>query len=572
MIIRVSIQRSLRLATVLIVLEVARLAAASPQSAADEPQPAGSSRLTGRVLAADNGEPVRRAQIRLSGLVAPRTNAGRYSGVSRNVETDSNGSFDFMNLPAGSYSIAAEPVSGFVRLRPARRATVSEAQTTQLTIHLERAGGIEGRVLDENGDELTGVEVHALQRINIAGYTTIEPSGRSATTDDRGKFRIFNVPPGEYCVLATYEPPRRDINPIPRLGYTTTYHRNSLTLDAARLVVVRPGRDTERVDVTLTTRQLVRVSVRALDSNGVPLGKDGRLSLARHEPTFLPASVHFAFLPTDGMFVFDNVTPGDYSLVVTTSARLEEAAYLNVTVADKDLSLNVQTNTGARVSGRILVDGVPPSIGGALASQSVHVSARPPYGHWGLSYAEGHGTETRGADRFELAGLRGPMLIDASAGFGALVSIRRGGQAIAGKTLNFIGTETVDDIVVEFTTTTAQLRVTISGTSSTDDPEPVLLILFADDPTRWRDDYGQYARASAAPSSLRPSEKNNVDSDITLPPVVPGQYRIIAIHDPDMSYPTNTAILEKLRPHAKLVTLVAGQTERVTIGVANLGR
>jgi hypothetical protein len=164
------------------------------------------------------------------------------------------------------------------------------------------------------------------------------------------------------------------------------------------------------------------------------------------------------------------------------------------------------------------------------------------------------------------------MLLDASLGFGTVVSIKRAGESIVGKALNFIGTETIDDIVVELTTTTARLRVIVTGTSSTDDPEPVLLILFADDPARWRDDYGQYARASAAPPSLRYSEKDNVDSDITLPPVVPGRYRIIAIHDPEMSFPADTAILEKLRPHARLVTLVAGQTEEITIGITNVVR
>jgi hypothetical protein len=39
-----------------------------------------------------------------------------------------------------------------------------------------------------------------------------------------------------------------------------------------------------------------------------------------------------------------------------------------------------------------------------------------------------------------------------------------------------------------------------------------------------------------------------------------------------MSYPTDTAVLEKLRPHARPVTLVDGQTEKVTIGVTNLVR
>jgi hypothetical protein len=142
---------------------------------------------------------------------------------------------------------------------------VSDAQSVRVTIHLARAGAIDGRVLDENGDGLLGVEVHALRRINIAGYIMTQPSGRSAKTDDRGAFRIFDVPPGEYYVLATYTPPRREVNPVPRLGYTTTYHPRSLTLDDARPVVVRPGRDTARVDVRLTTRQLVRVSVRAVD-------------------------------------------------------------------------------------------------------------------------------------------------------------------------------------------------------------------------------------------------------------------------------------------------------------------
>jgi Carboxypeptidase regulatory-like domain len=570
--ISVSIQHYARSAILLIVLLVARLASASQQSAADSSQPVGSARVTGRVIASDNGEPVRRAYIRLSGLAASRTKGGALTSVSRTAETDTNGDFDFANLPAGAYSITVDPVAGFVRLRPARRAAVSEVQTVHVTLHVERSGGIAGRVLDEKRDGLVGVEVHALRRINIGGYIKVEPSGRSATTDDRGKFRIVNLPAGEYYVLASYEPPRRAINPIPRLGYTTTYHPRSLTQDGAQSVVVRPGRDIEPVDVALTTRHLVRVSVRAVDSSGVPLGKEARLSLARHEPTFLHASVHFAFLPTDGMFVFDNVTPGDYALVATTSSRSEEAAYVNVTVADKDLSLNVQTNTGARISGRILVDGAPPSVGGSLASQNVHVWVRPPYGHWGISYAEAHSTETGGADRFELDGIRGPMLLDASLGFGTMVSIKRGGESIVGKTLNFIGTETIDDILVEFTTTTARLRATITRTGAADDPEPVLLILFADDRSRWHEDYGQYARATAAPRSLPESEKDNIDSDITLPPVVPGQYRIIAIHDPEMSFPTDTAILEALRPLASLVTLVAGQTATVAIGVTNVVR
>jgi hypothetical protein len=568
--ITVSRQNYFRPATFLIALVVARLAAASPQTAAAQPQPVGSARLTGRVIASDNGRPVRYAYVRLSGVETARPNAGPIRGVSRSTETDASGSFDFANLPGGSYYVTVDPVSGFVKPSRSRSAVVVEGQTVQITIRLGATGGIEGRVLDENGDGVLRVEVHAVRRINSGGYITIGPSGRSAATDDRGKFRIFDVPPGEYYVVASYMARRRDINPIPLLGYTNTYHLSALTLDDARSIVVHPGRDTRRVDVTLTARQLVRVSVRAVDSSGVPLGKEARLSLSRREPTYLEASVHNAFLSTNGIFVVDAVTPGDYSLVVATSHRLEEAAYLDVTVSDQDLSLNVQTNTGARISGRVLVDGA--GVDASPGGQNVYVSARRPWGQWGISYAEVPMTQTRGADRFELVGLRGPMVLDASHGFGALVSIKRAGQPIVGKTLDFIGTETIDDIVIEFTMKPARLRVSVTGTSAVDDPEPVLLILFADDPPLWRQGYVQYARAAAARPSAGESETDKADSDITLAPVVPGRYRVIAIHDPDMGYPTDTAILEKLRPYAVPVTLIAGETGQISIGVAKLGR
>ena len=68
------------------------------------------------------------------------------------------------------------------------------------------------------------------------------------------------------------------------------------------------------------------------------------------------------------------------------------------------------------------------------------------------------------------------------------------------------------------------------------------------------------------------SDHSTAESRITLSGIVPGRYRIVAIHDPDISFPTDTAILEKLRPYAGLVTLVSGQTETIAIPVTNLVR
>ncbi len=92
------------------------------QPSADQPQLSGSARLTGRVVTADDGRPVRRAYVRLSGLPDSQRDAGASRVyVTRTVETDVNGRFDFADLPTGSYSINVDPVSGFVRLERRER-------------------------------------------------------------------------------------------------------------------------------------------------------------------------------------------------------------------------------------------------------------------------------------------------------------------------------------------------------------------------------------------------------------------------------------------------------------------
>jgi hypothetical protein len=50
--------------------------------------------------------------------------------------------------------------------------------------------------------------------------------------------------------------------------------------------------------------------------------------------------------------------------------------------------------------------------------------------------------------------------------------------------------------------------------------------------------------------------------------VVPGRYLIAAVPSPGVGYPTEPAILERLRPLAVPVTLVAGETVKVEVRVS----
>jgi len=550
--------------TILIVFVCARGAGASQLPAADQSQLVGSSRLTGRVIAADNGQPLRRAYVNISLTTQPHVpTVDHMSGWS--VQTDRNGEFEFSRLPAGSYVIFVEPISGFVRPRDPESATLVDNGTARVTIRLVRAGAIQGRVLDENGEPVLGADVNLVRRIAIAGYVTTESFGGNTATNDIGEFRLFNVPAGEYYVVAMHTPRERVNNPGRRIGYATTYYPASRTLRGARSVKVRAGHDTTGINLTIGSSRLARVSVHAISSAGAPLGREARLILSRRDSVHLPSFRERYAREERGTFVFDDVSPGDYSLLAASSAHMEEAAYLNLTVDAEDVAVNVQTNAGARVSGRVIVDGQAPGVAPGVLLPNVVVSASPPPGHYGISYTREYMSlvHVRGTDRFELTGLRGPMVLYGEIGSGALVSIRRGAQEIAGKTLEFAGTETVDDIVLELTRRVATLEVAVTSTRTPDDPETLLMMLFADDSSLWYPGHLQYTRMKASRTPTRER----------LTRMVPGRYRVIAIHDPELNFlMRDRALLEKLRPLATPVTLVAGEVAKISIGVTRLGR
>jgi hypothetical protein len=50
--------------------------------------------------------------------------------------------------------------------------------------------------------------------------------------------------------------------------------------------------------------------------------------------------------------------------------------------------------------------------------------------------------------------------------------------------------------------------------------------------------------------------------------MIPGRYLVAAVRDPDVHYPSNAAVLERLRPLAVPVTLVAGKPAKITLSVA----
>lgn len=533
------------------------------------PPLAGSARISGRVQAIDNGAAVRGAHVRLSGTAVGAQETGSTPArVEREAESDDNGSFTFADLPDGSYSVSVQPPNRFLALEQPVRVSVEAGHARQLQIRLARTGAITGRITDRNGEGVQGMQVHALRRNDFRGHVTLTPAHSSrASSDDRGQFRLFNLPAGEYYVVATPVRAPRPLAGSGRPGLVTTYYPGTAVRAGARLVVVRSGKDTARVNFSAVSARLYTVAVEAVDSRGAALGHEASATLNTIADEHLPMSMRQASRQPDGRWTFSDVPAGDYYLVVSGSPRREEAAYVTVSI-DRDVTLNVRTNPGARVAGRIVVEGQPEDSPPAPPPSSVVVTATRPPWKMGPSYTEPLSVHPQGTGQFELIGLRGPMMLHAQMSGALLASISRaGGQDLAGKLMEFTGTEDIDDLVVVFTRAKAQVEVTLTGLREPEDPESVLVMLFSEDPARRHAGSMQYTSIQA--SHEMPGDRRSGRSfTFQLGPVVPGRYLLAAVPSPGYAYPTDEAVLQRLREVAMPVTLVDGKTERVVVRVS----
>lgn len=177
------------LAGPLIILAFLRLSAGAAAQA-----PASGSELRVKVVSADG--PVIGAQVSLKGEGAP----------DRQAYTDESGECEFAALPAAAYSLKVHKRSFFAEPESERQAesfSLDGRQVRSVRVTLTRGGSIAGRLLDADGDPLTGVPVTAFRLNPASKKTALPPASESNVTsvpDDRGAFRLYGLRPGLYLL------------------------------------------------------------------------------------------------------------------------------------------------------------------------------------------------------------------------------------------------------------------------------------------------------------------------------------------------------------------------------------
>ena len=127
------------------------------------------------------------------------------ASAPRTMITNGEGYFFFRDLPAGRYALAALAfgyVESGYRLRVV---DVAESdKPTAANLRIQKFAAVTGRVVDEQGEPVVGIQMTALYRLATSGGTVLRTldSSAVAVTDDRGVYRLSGLAPGKYLVGA----------------------------------------------------------------------------------------------------------------------------------------------------------------------------------------------------------------------------------------------------------------------------------------------------------------------------------------------------------------------------------
>ncbi len=535
-----------------------------PRDGAAAEVPTGTARIRGRVLAADNGTPLRRAQVRVTAADLR---------INRSVNTDGDGLYEFIELPAGRYNIFVSR-SGFVSLqfgqrRPfesGRPLDVGNAQfVDKIDFALPRGGVIAGRVTDELGEPLAGVRMQAMRYQYLPnGRRQLTPVGGGGlfggvATNDLGEFRLYSLMPGTYIVSAAPV----DLGGIMTSpgapastqndGHGITYYPGTINVDEAQSIAVGIA-EVANASFALVPQRMTRVTGQVRDSQGKPLAAS--LSLRTQSGDGMSMRM-LAMAGPDGKFSVASVPPGDHFIEVSPRPGDEESASVPIAAGGQDVTdLIITTSPGKTLAGQVIFDGA------SAAAKSLRVSASSPDpgGPQPTRIYDNNQGVIDEKGRFQVRGLSGRAVFNAfSAGPGAgapswfLKSVTIDGENFTD--IPFDVSNLRDDTNVEIVLTDKQ--TTTSGTVRNARGEQVIDYTVVVFPERLREGAmpARYTRA------VRPDQQGRFETR-GLPP---GDYFAVAVESLEQGQHWDPAFRKQIEPTAKRFRLTEGQSTTVDL-------
>src|SRR5262245_41190010 len=251
--------------------------------------------------------------------------------------TDRDGVFTFNGIAAGSYTVRVQkdgffgkPEGGVYQPTAAIDVRVLPKETANANVSMVPGAIVGGRIYDANGQAMSNANVQIFTVAYAFGHAVLAPLV-AKVTDDRGEYRLFWVPPGDYYLAVTPRPPA----PTPGVPASTltvkTFYPGVTDIGQARMVSIRGGEDMGGMDIGIRNARAFKVSgqISSLIPPPTPtLGAPGVnaavLMLLNRDPAApddggTRAAGTVPLIPTTGQFELANILPGSYELFARVS-------------------------------------------------------------------------------------------------------------------------------------------------------------------------------------------------------------------------------------------------------------
>jgi len=310
--------------------------------------------VTGTVTCADTNAPARFAVVTLERV--PEEKAGPIKKMpdgdlmNSTATTDLEGRFVVEKVPTGRYFVVGllpgymGPLSRFDRedlakmtnetvkamLKSVPTVNVEPNQVAQTNLRLDHASELSGTVLYDDGSPAIHLWIHLLHKDRDGSITAVDGVlisgaglfGAETTTDDRGRYSIIGVSPGDYVVSASMKLDKIALGGVlggglsinvwgSGSGEVKIYSGSKFRLKDAKLIEVGEGEQLGGLDMTIPLAGLHQVrGVVTAKRDGHPLNK-GRVALLYADDR---KEVQYAELDRNGNFEFPYVPEDRYIL------------------------------------------------------------------------------------------------------------------------------------------------------------------------------------------------------------------------------------------------------------------
>lgn len=550
-------------------------------------QAAGTAVIRGRVVAADSGMPVRRAQV--------RAQAGEIR-ANRLVSTDAQGRFELKDLPAGRWTLTASK-AGYMTLRYGQKRSfeagtpieISDGQLMERAdFALPKGAAITGRIFDEYGDPVANARVQVLRYQTVQGQRRLLPAGGGDQTDDTGAYRIYGLAPGDYYLSATLRAnngPFFDDGNNDTTSYASTYYPGTGSVSEAQRITLGVGQEQPNVTFALQPVRTVKITGTALNSMGTAL-TNGMVTLMPADNVGLgggPGPVLFNFggngrVRADGSFTIANVSPGNYTLMAVAgpgggrgggfAIRIGgpggpglddiELASIPLSVANEDVTgLTVVTSKGASLSGNVIA---AEGSAAKLSTSQVQIVAQPANGQFLPGPLGNRPARVEDDGTFVLTGLTGQKFVRVNGlpQEWTLKAVMLNGVDVTDSALEFRGSTENSGLQVILTDKVSDVNGKVTTTRG-EVTRDYTVVVFPDDPTKW-----------AFPSRFVKTGRADQQGQFRIRALPPDdRYLAVAVDYLEDGEGTDPQFLEQIKDRATRFALGDGESKSLDLKIIN---